>query len=105
VAGKNLFDDERVRALPDGGELVLGPGDLATPAALDRAFAKGIAVRWSGARRAAGTPGAASGAVGERGGLMARMLAADGTYVVTVRAGRAVVHRLTEAGPQPLTEG
>ena len=98
MAGRNLYDDARVRGLPDGGELVLGPGDVATPAALDRAFAKGIRVRWSKER------GAAAPAPPAAGGLFARMLAEDGQYVVSVRAGRAVVHRLTDAGPVPVKE-
>jgi hypothetical protein len=99
VGGRNLFDEARVRGLPDGGELVLGPGDVATPSALDRAFAKGIRVRWRGERAAA-----AAAAPPAAPGLFGRMLAEDGTYVVTVRAGRATVHRLTDAGPQPVKE-
>jgi hypothetical protein len=98
MGGRNLFDEARVRGLPDGGELVLGPGDVATPAALDRAFAKGIRVRWKADRSASAAPAAAAA------GLWGRMLSADGTYVVTVRAGRAVVHRLTDAGPEPVKE-
>jgi hypothetical protein len=98
MAGRNLYDDARVRALSDGGELVLGPGDVATPSALDRAFAKGIRVRWSKERGAPAAPPAPAG------GLWGRMLAEDGQYVVSVRAGRAVVHRLTDAGPTPLKE-
>jgi len=101
VAGRNLFDEARVRALPDGGELVLGPGDVATPAALDRAFAKGIRVRWKAERAA---PAASPPAAGGPGGLWNRMLAEDGTYVVSVRGGRATVHRLTDAGPTPVRE-
>ena len=99
MAGRNLYDDARVRGLPDGGELVLGPGDVATPAALDRAFAKGIRVRWSKERGAPAAPTAPTA-----NGLFGRMLAEDGQYVVSVRAGRAVVHRLTEAGPVPVKE-
>lgn len=98
MAGRNLFDDARVRGLPDGGELVLGPGDVATPAALDRAFAKGIRVRWKSERAAQAAPPAAAG------GLWGRMLAEDGTYVVSVRGGRATVHRLTDSGPMPVRE-
>jgi hypothetical protein len=106
VAAGNLYDEARVRALPDGGEIVLGKRDLATPAALDLAFAKGIRVRQAsdGSDGSDGAsplgsarPSAASGA-----GLWQRMLANDATYVVEVRAGRAVVHRLTPNGPIPI---
>jgi hypothetical protein len=79
---------------------VLGPGDVATPSALDRAFQKGIRVRWS--RGGAAAPAAAPAGVG--GGLWGRILSQDGTYVVTVRGGRAAAHRLTEAGPTPVKE-
>jgi len=106
VANGNLYDEARVRAMPDGGELVLGKRDLATPAALDVAFAKGIRVRWAsdgGAPMSSAAPGA-SRAPGAQGGALAQMLAADGTYVVEVKAGRAVVHRLTPGGPVPIRE-
>ena len=86
-----FFDEAAVRSLPDGGELVLGPGDLATPAALDLAFAKKIRVRRGGQSSA---PTALPS-----GSAWSRMLAMDGTYVVEVRGGRPVVHRMTESGP------
>jgi hypothetical protein len=100
VAAGNLYDEARVRALPAGSEIVLGKRDLATPAALDVAFARGIRVRYAADGAAPlGSPNPA------RGGAWAQMLAQDGTYVVDVRAGRAVVHRLTPSGPVPLQEG
>ena len=100
----NLFDEARVRGLPDGGELVLGKDDLATPAALDVAFAKGIRVRWAAdGARGAGPTGAATPA--PHGSVWQKMLSADATYVVEVRGGRAVVHKLTSSGPVPLGEG
>ena len=99
----NLYDEARVRAMPDGGELVLGKRDLATPAALDVAFAKGIRVRWASDGGAPMSSAAPSGP-GSSGGALARMLTADGTYVVEVKAGRAVVHRLTPGGPVPIRE-
>ncbi|MEM7311276.1 MAG: hypothetical protein AAF682_31710 [Planctomycetota bacterium] len=101
MPGKNLFDEARVRALPDGGELVLGPADLATPAALDLAFAKGIRVRYA-AEQGAAAPAAPAGPAG---GALAKMLARDGTYVVEVRGGRARICLLTDSGPVPLSDG
>jgi len=85
-----------VRALPDGGELVLAPGDLATPSALDLAFKRGISVRRTDQPSASSVP--------RRGGPWERLLAEDGTYVVEVRAGRASVHRLTQSGPLKVRE-
>ena len=90
MAGR-FIDEAAVRALPKGSEVVLGPGDLATPSALDLAFARGITVRRSDQAATADTP--------RRGGLWDRLLSRDGTYVVEVKSGRAQVHRLTESGP------
>ena len=90
MSGRRLYTEADVRALPRGAELVLGKGALATPAALDLAFERGVRVLWG----EAATAGAASDA-------LARLLAADGTYVLVVRAGRAQVTRLGEAGPVP----
>ena len=100
MAQKNLYDEARVRALPDGGELVLGPNDLATPAALDAAFAKRIRV----VRASAGARGTAAAIPAAAGGLWARILAQDGTYVIEVKGGRARAARLTESGPVPVKE-
>ena len=36
--GKRLYTEADVRKLPRDAELQLGPGDIATPAALDLAF-------------------------------------------------------------------
>jgi hypothetical protein len=90
VSARRLYTEADVRALPRGAELVLGKAALATPAALDLAFERGLRVVWGEAAAA----GAASDA-------LARLLAADGTYVLVVRSGRAQVTRLTEAGPAP----
>lgn len=79
-----------MRALPRGAELVLGKAALATPAALDLAFERGLRVVWGEATVA----GLASDA-------LARLLAADGTYVLVVRSGRAQVTRISDAGPEP----
>ena len=91
--GKRLYTEADVRKLPRDAELQLGPGDIATPAALDLAFQRGIRVRRSDE---AAAPRASGGPWGE-------LLANDGTYVVEVRAGRAQVFRLTENGPVPLS--
>lgn len=109
MAGGNLYDEARMRGLPDGGELVLGKRDLATPAALDVAFAKGIRVRYaheSGGVAAApsGSGGCACNQPGCASCMWKRITSADGTYVVEVRGGRAVVHRLTPNGPVPLSD-
>ena len=93
-----LYDEARVRALPDGGELVLGPGDLATPAALDLAFAKGMRVVRGASARARGVAAASADA------LWRRILAEDGTYVIEVRGGQPRVHRLGPQGPRIVGE-
>ena len=95
MAKKRLITESSVRDMPRGGELVLGREDLATPSALDLAFERGIRVRY-----ADGSSGAAAPSTGDP--LWSRVLASDGTYVVTVRGGRASIVRLTDAGPQAL---
>ena len=92
MGNRRLYTEADVRALPRGSELVLGRAALATPAALDLAFERGLRVVWGGAEAAAAGP------VPE---ALQRLLASDGTYVVNVRAGRATLTRLTEAGPVP----
>lgn len=103
MAKKELFDEARVRALPAGSELALGPGDLVTPAALDAAFERGIRVVRGGGSGSAGSAGAPAPAPSAP--LWGRMLAQEGTYVVQVKGGRASVTRLTESGPVSLGEG
>ena len=95
---RRLYTEASVRELPSGAELVLEQGDIATPAALELAFARKIRVRWS--------DGPSTPAAGENsGGLWRKMLVEDGTYVVEVKNGRARVHRLASAGPVQLGEG
>jgi len=91
MAARRLYTEADVRALPRGAELVLGKAALATPAALDLAFERGVRVVW-------GEGEVSSPAAGE---ALARLLGTDGTYVLVVRAGRASVSRLTDAGPVP----
>ncbi len=95
---KRLYTEANVRELPRGSELVLAPGEIATPAALELAFARGIRVRWADGASAPGAGQAASE-------LWKRMLGDDGTYVVEVKNGRARVHRLAAGGPVALGEG
>lgn len=89
---KRLYTEADVSRLAAGSELVLGPGEIATPAALDLAFRRGIPVRWSDGPAVEPQPATP----------WSRLLAEDGTYVVEVRAGRARVFRLTDAGPVPV---
>lgn len=93
MPGKELVTEANVRALAPGSELVLGPNKIATPAALDLCFQRGIVVR-RGPERA---PTPASD-------LWSRMKAEDGTYVVTVQGGRARVVRVDRAHPEPIGE-
>lgn len=92
MANRRLYTEADVRALPRDAELVLGRSALATPAALDLAFERGLRVVFGAA---GDTPAALPGEA------LRRLLALDGTYVLNVRAGRATVTRLTEAGPVP----
>jgi hypothetical protein len=88
MADKRLYTEASVAALAPGSELVLAKGDVATPSALDRAFERGIRVRWASERGGGGATGA-----------LEALLAADGSYVVEVAGGRARVFRLAEGGP------
>jgi hypothetical protein len=102
VARGRLFTEACVRALAPGSELVLAPGDVVTPAALDRAFERRIRVLRPGEGGAA--PARAASGAGGAPALWARMLAHDGSYVVEVRGGRASVFRLGPDGPQALRD-
>lgn len=92
MAARRLYTEADVRALASGSELVLGADALATPAALDLAFERGLRVV-----RADGSAAPQRPAPGGDG--LRALLLQDGTYVVEVRAGRAHATRLTEAGP------
>ncbi len=95
---KRLYTEANVREMARGSEIVLGPGEIATPAALELAFARGIRVRWSdGAVAPASGPGGSA--------LWQKVLSEEGTYVVEVKNGRARVHRLANGGPVALGEG
>ena len=97
---KRLYTEANVRDLAAGSELVLGRDAIATPAALELAFTRGVRVRWCDGSEAPRK----KAADGDGGGLQA-LLSADGEYVVQVRKGRARVFRLAPAGPEFVGEG
>ena len=104
---KQLITESDVRALARGAEIVLGPDVIATPAALDLAFERGlrvVPVSGGGAKSACCGSGGACGCGGDQPGgcTWKKMCASDATYVVVVAHGRAVVTRLTPGGPVPL---
>jgi hypothetical protein len=94
---KRLYTEANVRELPAGSELVLGKDALATPAALELAFARGIRVRYSDGTAAPGSIAQLSGAALADG--LRKLLAEDGEYVVQVKGGRARVFKLGSTGP------
>ena len=83
------------RMAPGATELVLGPKRIATPAALDLAFSRGMRVVY------ADEDGASGGGANLPSGLWQKMKSTDGTYVVQVDQGRAVVTRIGPNGPEP----
>ena len=99
MPGKELVTETCVRQMARGSELVLGPNKIATPAALDLAFQRGIRVRHGAPTQ----PGAGSGDCG-CGELWSKLKASDGTYVVTVRGGRATAVRVDGASPVSVGE-
>ena len=94
---KQLVTEADVRRMASGArELVLGGHRIATPAALDLAFARGMKVVYEDA---AGSPsGSANGPIPSD--LWARMKSQDGQYVVQIESGRATVSRLGSNGPE-----
>src|SRR5262245_23759570 len=97
---KRLYTESNVRELPAGSELVLGKDALATPAALELAFARGIRVKYGDGTS---TPAASAAAPADAG--LKKLLAEDGEYVVQVKGGRARVFRLAAGGPVFVGEG
>lgn len=95
MAQKRLITESDVRAMARGGELALGADAIATPAALDLAFERGIKV-------VRGDKAAAQCSCTPATCTWKQMLAADGTYVVVVKGGMPSISRLTEQGPVPL---
>jgi len=99
MAGKQLITEEDVRKMAPGGVLRLDSGTIATPAALDAAFARGIRVQRGAAAATVGCSSKPS--TKSRECLWHGMLESDGTYVVQVVNGKARVSLLTDAGPVP----
>jgi len=97
---KRLYTEMNVRELPAGSELVLGRDAIATPAALELAFARGIRVKYGD-----GTSTPASSAAAPLDAGLKRLLAEDGEYVVQVKGGRARVFKLAASGPVFVGEG
>lgn len=97
---KRLYTEANVRELPAGSELVLGKEAIATPAALELAFVRGVRVRYGDGTS---TPAAASASPAD--GLWKKVLARDGSYVLEVKAGQARVFRLDASGPVLVGEG
>lgn len=91
---KRLVCEADVLAMAPGTELVLDGATIATPAALDAAHRRGVRVVRPSEKRVAGST--------QRPETLERLLEKDGTYVVVVRAGRAVVTRVGEHGPEPV---
>lgn len=95
---KRLYTETNVRELPAGSELVLGKEAIATPAALELAFARGIRVQWSDGTSTPGSSELRARAAPADAGLR-QLLAEDGEYVVQVEAGRVRVFKLGSSGP------
>lgn len=92
MANKKLITESDVRAMARGAELVLGKDVIATPAALDAAFERGMRIVMQQGRVQVDGDVAQSG-------LWSRMHQANGTFVVEIKNGRATVTRLTDQGP------
>ncbi|MBK8178275.1 MAG: hypothetical protein IPK67_05145 [Planctomycetes bacterium] len=93
MANKRLYTESDVAALPRGAVLVLGKQALATPSALDLAYARGVRVVHGDAAAESTAPAG--------GEALARMLAEPGTYVVTVSKSGAAIVRLEGGAPVP----
>ncbi len=92
MANKRLYTESDVAALPRGAVLSLGKEALATPAALDMAYLRGVQVVYADGK-------AVEGRAQLRDDALTRMLAQDGTYIVTVQKGGAVIARLVDGAP------
>ena len=99
---KRLYTEANVRELAAGSELVLGKEAIATPAALELAFARGIRVKYGDGTS---TPGASASAGAAADGPWKKVLAVDGEDLVQVKAGKARVFQLGASGPVLLGEG
>ena len=87
---KELVTEADVRRMAPGvRELRLGADRIATPAALDLAFSRGMRVVYGAATNTGTTT------------IWDEIKSMDGTYVVQVENGRAVVSRIGPRGPEP----
>ena len=92
MANKRLYTESDVAALPRGAVLSLGKEALATPAALDMAHMRGVLVSYADGKSLAGS-------AQPRDDALSKMLALDGTYIVTVQKGAATLTRLVDGVP------
>ncbi|MCP3914885.1 MAG: hypothetical protein GY711_04900 [bacterium] len=102
MAKSQLFTETCVRKMAPGAELHLGPGRIATPAALDLASERGIRVRYFDGKLL--TEKDLAQEQQQSSSLWNAMKASDGTYVVVVSGGKARVTRLADTGPVNLGE-
>jgi len=102
MAKNQLFTEACVRKMAPGSELHLGPGRIATPAALDLASERGIRVRFYDGQLV--TEQDLAQDQQRSSNLWNAMKANDGTYVVVVSGGKARVTRLADTGPVNLGE-
>ena len=87
MANKRLYTESDVAALPRGAVLSLGKEALATPAALDMAYLRGVQVNYADGK-------SVEGRATSHDDALSKMLAQDGTYIVTVNKGGATIARL-----------
>ncbi|MFT5291944.1 MAG: hypothetical protein ACI8QS_003748 [Planctomycetota bacterium] len=95
MSNRRLYTEDSVRALRPGSEIILGGDAMATPAALDLAFVRGVRVRWDDGSAA----NSGCDCTSEQAQTWKHMLENDGEYVVKVQDGQARVFRLTPDGP------
>ncbi len=92
MANKRLYTESDVAAMPRGAVLSLGKDALATPAALDMAYLRGVQVNFADGK-------SVEGRAPVRDDALSKMLAGDGTYIVTVNKGGANIARLVDGVP------
>lgn len=97
MAGPQLVTERDVLAMVAGGRIVLSSQRIATPAALDAAFRRGIKISYEGPGEASSPQDPAQ----SDGSLLNKMRGQDGTYVVVVKNGQLSVTRIGVQGPEP----
>jgi hypothetical protein len=100
-----LVTERDVAALDGKGPIVVDDGTLITPAALDLAHERGIAVLYARGRGERLPPERVPGAGGADPGkaLPAEVLSRDGVYLVRVEAGVARIYRVGASGLEPIS--